>query len=233
MTTVSGMPAFYPSADMKKAVPAVPGAFQVAVGQTDDAAGAEERRFLQPSEDMSGAGRSDYRFAAQLIAQETSASPRRSEGSAETTVTMDSNVGKVTLDLEDYYANGRTGQVDLDKVPLLMPSAANIETLAGDVATRLDKLMKDYGIEFAPDVISYNDRGEMQLPEDYPYSDRLQQALEENPGIAREMRDLNSMRSVYAGMQESLRFMEQYSQAGSAAEAEAVIGRYSHLFQNG
>ncbi|AXS39989.1 hypothetical protein D1F64_07840 [Breoghania sp. L-A4] len=169
-------------------------------------------------------------FKAQQIAQERDGAQIR-DAPAASKVSMDTNHGDVEIDLDEYYNGTQNKNVDLDKVPLFMPSAENLKALSAHASSRLQELLEEYDIPTAPEQITYDNQGKMQLPDGYPYTDQLQQALEENPGLSRELRDLNSMSSVFAKMQESLPFLEAYGKAGSSAEAQKGVDQYSYLFR--
>lgn len=114
-------------------------------------------------------------------------------------VILDTSNGKEALDIDDYFAP--KGNVDLDKVSLLMPSANNIDALSNHASTKLQDLIKEYNIPEGPDKITYDTAGNIKFPADYPYADELKQALKENDGLARELSTISALTSHFAGMQ--------------------------------
>lgn len=70
----------------------------------------------------------------------------------------------------------------------------------------------------------------MILPDDYPHKQELMQALEENPGLARELRDISALSSHYAELQKRLPMMKEMQNASSQADVERIVEKYRHLF---
>jgi len=140
--------------------------------------------------------------------------------------------------LNELYANNpktEAGHFDLDEIAgqLIVPSAENVKAITAHVNARFKELLKDYSIPQAPEQITYDNEGRLQLPADYAYGDEVTQALGENPGVARELHDLDALASHFVGLQRSLAFSAEYSQASSQAEADALLAKYSDLFSDG
>ncbi len=151
-----------------------------------------------------------------------------------TKVCLDTSRGKLAIDIDDYFTP-RPG-INFDDPnsapPLLFPSADNIATLASHASEKFRQLLSEYDIPAAPDSIKYGFDGQMQLPGDYAYSDQLKAALDENPVLKRELSTVNALTSHYAGMQESLPFLQAYAAANSPAEIDQVVQQFSYLFDN-
>lgn len=160
------------------------------------------------------------------------------EGISKQSAMLDTNKGKVSLDLDNYYSNdppvkSHFGRFSLDDLPpLLLPSAKNIQALSNHASAKFKNMLAEYNIPAAPEKITYDNQGEMQIPADYPYAKQLKQALEENPGLDRELRDLNAITSHYVMIQERLPFSEEMSHANSQAEIDWIIRKYSHLLHD-
>ncbi|WP_209003956.1 hypothetical protein [Labrenzia sp. CE80] len=135
------------------------------------------------------------------------------------------------LDFDAYFSDTPSAPKSLEDVGFLLPSADNIAALTEHASARFQQVLDSYGIP-APDNISYDERGNMKLPADYQYRDELEQALEENPGLDRELRTLNALASHYAEIQKLAPFREEYSAAGTQAEIDAVLQRYNHLLKD-
>ena len=116
---------------------------------------------------------------------------------------------------------------------ILLPTAENVKAIAAHAGDRLKDLLVEYNIPQGPSKITYDNTGHMQLPSDYAYKEELTQALEENPGLARELSSLNALSSHAAGLKQSLAFSAEYSQAPSRSQAEAIIAKYPDLFSGG
>jgi len=168
--------------------------------------------------------------AALLALQETGPSPE----AAGTTYQMGTNHGDIPINLDEYFANAVTPRANasIDDVPLLIPSAENIKALSDHASTRFQQLLRDYNIPEAPSEITYDNEGRMQLPDDYAYGDELKQALEENPGLARELSTLNALTSHYVELQKRVPLHNELQEAKSQAEIDAILQKYSHLLQD-
>lgn len=166
---------------------------------------------------------------ALLQAQEASAKSSQSISLLET------GNGKEAVDLDKMYANERPGTVqelDLADMSFLLPNAQNISALKDHASQRFKQLLADYDIPEAPSSISYDQRGNMQLPDDYPYATELKQALSENPGLDRELHDLNALSSHFAAMQQLVPLTQEISNAKSEQQINQIIEKYSHLLSD-
>ncbi len=150
----------------------------------------------------------------------------------QTTFVMDSNKGTQKMDLDAYFSDNPKISGNLMDVPLLLPTGDNIKALSQHASGRFKQMMADYGIPNAPEKITYDSEGNIHFPPDYPYADELTQALDENPGLANELQTINALTSVYADLRKIAPFQEEYAQAKTQAEIDAVIAKYSHLFQS-
>ncbi|MEW4982069.1 MAG: hypothetical protein AB1Y26_02385 [Cycloclasticus sp.] len=143
--------------------------------------------------------------------------------------------GNINIDLDSYFSNSppTAGFFNInDLPPLLMPSEQNINALTEHVSERFKQLLKDYNIPSAPEKITFDNEGKMQIPIDYPYANELNDALEENTGIDRELRTLNALSSHAAAIQERMPFIEEMGKASSKVETDRIIAKYSHLLHD-
>ena len=146
---------------------------------------------------------------------------------------LNTNHGEVPLNIDDYFSSKSTsGPIDLDSIPLLLPTEQNIEALSQHSSEELRKLLNDYGIPHAPQQITFNNSGEIQFPSDYPYGNELKLALEDNPALERELHTVSALSSHYVAMQERQPFIEEMSRARTQAEIDNIIGRYNYLLNN-
>ncbi len=147
---------------------------------------------------------------------------------------MNTSKGYVELDLDEYFADDPkvADNVRLTDIPLLLPSADNIKALSEHATARFKQMMFDYNIPEAPEKITYDQAGKMQLPADYPYAEELKQALEENPGLARELSTVNALTSHFVEIQKRMPMMEELQNAGSQAEIDLILAKYSYLLQD-
>ena len=148
---------------------------------------------------------------------------------------MVTDKGNINIDLDSYFSNtpSTTGFLNAnDLPPLLMPSEQNINALTEHASKRFKQLLEDYNIPSAPDKITFDNEGKIQMPIDYPYANELNDALEENTGVGRELRTLNAISSHAAEIQERMPFIEEMGKASSKAETDRIIAKYSHLLND-
>lgn len=163
-----------------------------------------------------------YASAADAITQ--------AKAAAQSGIMLDSNKGPIRL--EAYRASlGPTNGRSLDDIPLLLPSERTISGLAAYAGDALKSLLAQHGIE-APSSLSFDNYGQLQLPADYAQADALRSALNENPDILRDLRDVNALTSHYVEMKKNEPFLEAYADADSQAEVNAVLSQYAYLFSD-
>ena len=148
------------------------------------------------------------------------------------TQTFDTNHGATEINLDTYFTPPGSQGVDIDTVPLLMPTQQNIAALAKDVSAKMPGFLSAHGIPSAPASITYDNMGQIQLPADYPYADAFKQALADQPSMERELRTTAALTSSMVEMNKSMPFQQEYLAANSRAEADAVVAKYSYLFSN-
>src|SRR5574343_1175260 len=86
----------------------------------------------------------------------------------------DVGTGQVALDIDAYFTPPRPGeQVDLNTLPLLMPTENNLRALSQHIAKRLPDALKAYDIPSAPAYVRYDNSGQLVLPDNYPYADKF------------------------------------------------------------
>ena len=148
-------------------------------------------------------------------------------------ISLDTNKGEVALDIDDYFSpKSKAGSLDLDKIPLLMPTAKNIEAISLHSSVKFKQMLADYDIPEAPEQITYDAEGKIQLPEDYPYGNELKQALEENPTLAQELQTVAALTSHYVALQKQLPFIDEMNNAESQEAANLIITKYSYLLND-
>ena len=144
-------------------------------------------------------------------------------------VNMDTDKGEVALNLESYFspkALAANGELP----PLILPSQRNIDALTQDINQKFPAFLSANGIPAAPASIQYDSYGQPQFPADYPYADQLKQALNDNPGIGRELSTVYSLGEFKNLLDDSQAFQQEYAAAGSQGELDKVIAKYSRLF---
>lgn len=150
--------------------------------------------------------------------------------SAHNSALLQTNLGEMMLDIETYFSPRQSTEPTFQLPPLLLPSQQNVDSLSHHISMVFPDFLADHNIPNAPDKITYDTEGKMELPADYPYSQELKDALAESPSMARELSTLNALTSHVVEMKKSIPFQEEYAATSTKAQANAVIDKYSHLF---
>ena len=172
-------------------------------------------------------------FATLLEAQEASTTQNSDKG---TSSSIAHTIGG-SVNLDEQFSNDPRPVTEhvsiLDAAQqLILPTAENVKAIAAHANRRFQDLLNTYNIPDAPAQITYDNKGQIQFPADYAYTDELTQALEENPGLARELSSLNALAGHAAALQRSIAFSQEYGQASSQAQADALVAEYSDLFSD-
>lgn len=186
------------------------------------------RQYSPPPPAVSAGTVSISQAARDLLAAEGNPAPANTVGS----VAFDTNQGEVSLDIDAYFTPGGKIGSDLMSVPLLAPSQRNIDALAAHISGRMPGFLSDNGIPAAPASITYDDMGQIQLPDDYPYAEDFKRALAGNPAMEGQLRTVAALSSHVVEMEKSLAFQKEYAAANSQAEINAILAKYDHLFSD-
>lgn len=152
----------------------------------------------------------------------------RGLASSDSVYRMDVGGGAKNVDLGQYFAQGATGGVGLSSI--MLPTARNVSALQDHISSIFPAFLAANGIPEAPKNIRYDSEGQIVLPADYQYADKLKAALANHKGMARELQTANALASHLAGIQATEPFQKAYAAANSQAEIDAVIDQYSYLF---
>lgn len=146
-------------------------------------------------------------------------------------VQMDTSEGPITLDLDAYFTPPDTHKTYSNTLPpLLYPTQRNIEVLAEHITQKMPEFLSRNNISKAPASISYDLRGQIQLPDDYAEAQAFQAALDQDPVLDRQLRTVAALSSTWAALNKAIPFQQEYAAATSPAQIQAVIAKYSHLF---
>lgn len=148
------------------------------------------------------------------------------------TYAMDTSKGKLELDLDQHLNAKPSGKVSLDDIPLLLPTAHNVNALSQYSEAKFKDLLKQYNIPSPPSTIEFDAEGKMVLPEDYPHAAQLKQALAEKPDVETALRTTAAIASHYAGLMEGQPFQDEMSTARTQADRDRIVQKYSHLFDD-
>jgi hypothetical protein len=165
-----------------------------------------------------------------LAAQSNSTSASRNSATA----VFDTDQGSKSLNIDAFFSPGGSanGAAFLSQKlpPLLLPNKNNIDVLVNHISATFPQFLAQNNIPSAPSSITYDNKGQIQLPSDYAYASEFKQALANNPIMSRELSTVNALTSNFVEMQKSRQFQQEYAAATTQAEVDAVVARYSYLF---
>lgn len=146
----------------------------------------------------------DNRFSAVFAQEKKQVVEKNKPQNNSQPIYLETNQGKNQIDpTERFSTTGRKGPVDLRKINVLLPTADNIDALAQHSSLRFKQMLSDYNIPEGPNQISYDSGGNTIIPMDYPYKNELEKALQDNEGLAEELRTVAALASHYVGMQQA------------------------------
>jgi len=155
------------------------------------------------------------------------------EQSSDSLFSMNTSKGDKKINLDEYLTPGpQSTPVNLNDIPLLLPTAHNIDTLSKYSQEELKGLMERYDIPSPPETIEFDNQGQLVLPEDYPYSAQLKHAFSENPKVENALRTTAALASHYAGIMEGQPFRDEMSTARNQADRDRIVEKYSYLFDD-
>lgn len=150
------------------------------------------------------------------------------------TAVFDTDQGSKNVNIDDYFSTGgSTNEAPFllqELPPLLLPTKSNIETLTNHISTTFSQFLSTNNIPSAPSSITYDREGQIQLPSDYAYAPELEQALADNPKMARELQTVHALSSHFVEMRKSYSFQQEYAATKTEAAGKAVVDKYSYLF---
>tara|TARA_R110001599_G_scaffold235400_1_gene434585 strand:+ start:5831 stop:6511 length:681 start_codon:yes stop_codon:yes gene_type:complete len=165
--------------------------------------------------------------------QSVASSEKNGNVSSSTAYVMDTNQGDQKINLENHLTpKPIPASVNLMDIPLLLPTAHNIDTLSKFSEEQFKGLLKQYDIPSPPETIEFDGEGKLVLPADYPYATELKQAFDDNPGIENALRTTAALASHYAGIMEGAAFRDEMSTARSQADQDRIVQKYSYLFDD-
>ncbi|MTI09121.1 hypothetical protein [Curvivirga aplysinae] len=130
---------------------------------------------------------------------------------------METSHGKITVNLDEYFTpKTHNGPINIDDFPILMPNKSNMQAIRQHTEERLQQLLKANNIPESPSQISYDNQGQIQLPQDYPYKEEFMNALSSSPGLKNELNSLAAMASHFNAFQ-------QIAKTGSASQFNEKI----------
>jgi hypothetical protein len=120
----------------------------------------------------------------------------------------------------------------LSSANLLLPTADNVEKLAAGVSGSLSRLFATAGIDADPAVTFSVDpnTGYVSATGDRADTKRIEDLINKDKALTRQMHDASAIASHVAGMAESLQFQREYRAASGQAQIDAVLAKYSDLF---
>lgn len=179
--------------------------------------------------------KSNHTFSDIFIAyQEKQAVVEADKSSADAVFKMNTTQGdQQEINLDEYLTpSPLSGSVNINDMPLLLPTAHNIDTLSKYSEKEFKALLEQYGIPSPPATIEFDTEGQLVLPADYAYSAELKQAFSENPKVENALRTTAALASHYAGIMEGQPFRDEMSIARTQADRERIAEKYSYLFDD-
>lgn len=148
--------------------------------------------------------------------------------------TMNTSQGdQQEINLDEYLTPGpQSSSVNIGDIPLLLPTAHNIDTLSKYSQKEFKALLEEYGIPSPPATIEFDNHGQLVLPVDYAHSAELKQAFIENPKVENALRTTSAIASHYAGIMEGQPFRDEMSTARNQADRDRIAEKYSYLFDD-
>jgi len=146
---------------------------------------------------------------------------------------MDTNQGHQKMSLDDYFSTTPSqAPVSLMDIPLLLPTAHNLDTLSKYSEAKFKDLLSEYNIPSPPISIEFDAEGELVLPNDYAYASELKQAFAEHPEVEKALSTTAALASHYAGIMEGAAFRDEMSTARSQTDQDRIVQKYSYLFDD-
>lgn len=175
----------------------------------------------------------DPLFNSSILAASTSESSQ-AKGAEQSTdanaVMMNTNKGNVEVNLDHYFTKKPAAEgVNLEDIPLLLPTEHNVNRLAGFTERKVKALLAEYNIPEPPKTVSFDQSGELVLPNDYVFKKEFEQALSDNPETLKAMRTTHALSSHYANMLERQPLIEELGLAKNDEDRERIASKYSYL----
>jgi len=113
--------------------------------------------------------------------------------------------------------------------PLLIPSNKNVQLLTEEFSNRLKAAMEKNNI---PTDIEFtiNDNGEVES--DSEYADKIQKLIDESDELTWLSQTSRALASHVVHIAERMQFHEEYAHAKNDREAQYIVNKYSHFFND-
>lgn len=164
------------------------------------------------------------------------AAPQDIPVSSRTLPTLETDQGPLEIDIDAYFDPRTAPTYKTSPVhalpPLLIPSGENLKALSDHASAKFQSALQAYSIPQAPAQITFDNQGQMQIPEEYAHKQELKALFEQEPGLERELRTMNALASHTVAIMHSVAFSQEYQMANSKAAIDAVLAKYDYLFQN-
>ena len=146
---------------------------------------------------------------------------------------MDTSQGSQKMNLDEHFsAKPAHGALDLMDIPLLLPTAHNIDALSKYSEGKFKDLLSEYNIPSPPATIEFDAEGKLVLPPDYAFSYELELAFSEHPEVEKALRSTAALASHYTGIMEGAAFRDEMSTARSQADQDRIVQKYNYLFDD-
>ncbi len=121
--------------------------------------------------------------------------------------------------------------LDLDSVPLILPTLENLYEMKSQLNEKLADLLYASGIESDPpfDINIDYSTNRIEVSGDRGDIEEIEQILNDNPEINSMIHTVLAIGSHVINFEESLAFQEEYLESNNP---ESVVAKYSHLFDD-
>jgi hypothetical protein len=147
-------------------------------------------------------------------------------------VTIHTNMGAVQIDFEDHFAEKPALSVDLNQIPLLLPTEHNVNRLSAFSEKKIKALIDKHNIPEPPATITSDQNGGLVLPDDYAYKKEFELALAEDPITSRAISSTLAVSSLYSQLLERQPLQEELATARNDEDRQRIVNKYGYLFDD-
>ncbi|HEX2966537.1 MAG TPA: hypothetical protein VHO84_12175 [Syntrophorhabdaceae bacterium] len=114
---------------------------------------------------------------------------------------------------------------------LILPTKENVSRLSAELSVDLDKFLDESGIKSQPPIelsVDWNS-GNIQVKGDRVDAEKIQNLINGDEGMKKQIRDLAAIASHVAGIEDSMQFQKEYL---ASDNPESIVAKYSYLFSS-
>lgn len=156
---------------------------------------------------------------------------KNDQSTEQSMLSLDTSNGDQKINLDTLFSI-KKGKINLDDVPLLLPTEHNISALSKYSEDQFKALLKEHNIPQPPASIEFDGEGNLVMEADYPYKSELKKAFDEHPEIENALSTTASLASHFEGIREGAAFREEWTTTRNLADQDRVIQKYNYLFDD-